>query len=175
MAEQRTQLDHNGQPLPHLKVFGANGQPDASDPTLPNAPFRIDAAPMGKRFDEIVPSPIHAFWHNQKQINGGRNNLFYNAGVDSPNFQPHHQPFNYHARFAPGTADRATHLRDGEALWRDAAVGALPAVTFYKPVGRNNQHPSYTGLKSGDAHLASVLEQLRASPQWPDMLVGADQ
>src|SRR6266849_3897065 len=28
-------------------------------------------------------------------------------------FQPHHQPFNYFAHFAPGTADRDKHLRDG--------------------------------------------------------------
>ncbi len=30
-----------------------------------------------------------------------------------PNFQYHHQPLNYYASFAPGTAARAEHLRDG--------------------------------------------------------------
>ena len=30
------------------------------------------------------------------------------------NFQPHHQPFNYFLRFAPGTKDRALHLKDDE-------------------------------------------------------------
>ena len=29
-----------------------------------------------------------------------------------PNFQPHHQPFNYFRQFAPGTAAREQHLRD---------------------------------------------------------------
>ena len=36
------------------------------------------------------------------------------ARPGSINFQPHHQPFNYFARFAPGTADRAAHLKDGD-------------------------------------------------------------
>jgi hypothetical protein len=30
-------------------------------------------------------------------------------------------------------------------------------MVFYKPVGRFNQHPSYTDLLSGDAHIADVL------------------
>jgi glycine cleavage system regulatory protein len=53
---------------------------------------------------------------------------------------------------------------------RDIA-GTLPAVTLYKPSGRYTQHPSYTDLESGDIHMAELLEKLRASPQWNDMLV----
>jgi len=86
-------------------------------------------------------------------------------------FQPHHQPFNYYQRFAPGSADRREHIRDGAQLLSDAAAGTLPAVSFYKPAGRYTQHPSYTDVASGDAHMAGVLDALRASPQWPTMLV----
>jgi phospholipase C len=354
-VEQKTQLDHDGKPLRELVVFDHHGHPDARFPRMPNGPFRIDAAPVNRRHDELVPSPIHAFWHNQEQIHGGRNNMFaamsnvggwsmgyydgsslklwqwakaytladhffmgtfggsylnhqylicacipkhesapasmrvaldadgkltkqadsgsaamaavkvishgggqvtpdgwsvnttqppyqpsgiapapggsldladpkgtssrgeplppqtsrtvadtlsakgvswawysggwnaaladgrrpssekrsviYTGGPASPNFQPHHQPFNYHARFAPGTTDRAQHLKDGDALLKDAAAGQLPAVSFYKPAGRWTQHPSYTDVKSGDEHMASVLEALRRSPQWKDMLI----
>jgi phospholipase C len=35
--------------------------------------------------------------------------------VPVPNFQYHHQPFNYFADMAPGTAARAEHLKDGRA------------------------------------------------------------
>ena len=86
-------------------------------------------------------------------------------------FQAHHQPFNYFARFAPGTRDRAAHLKDGEDLMRDIANGTLPRVAFYKPVGRLNQHPSYTNLAEGDEHIHDLLTRLRASPQWKSMLV----
>jgi acid phosphatase len=33
------------------------------------------------------------------------------------------------------------------------------------------QHPSYTDLISGDAHVDDLLERLRNSPQWDKMLV----
>ncbi|WP_372525845.1 acid phosphatase [Piscinibacter sp.] len=354
-AEQTTQLDHDGTPLKELIVFGPDGQPDPRFPRMPNQPFRIDAPPVSRSIDQIVPSPIHAFFHNREQINGGRNNMFaamsqvggwtmghydgsqfklwqwareytladhffmgayggsylnhqylvcacaprfdnapeamrvrldadgrlakkpgspsanvgavqlfsagggqvapdgmsvnttqppyqpsgvspadggpldladpmgrpgmgqplppqrartigdtlsakgvswawyaggwnlalsdgrqpastkrtiiYAGGEASPMFQPHHQPFNYHARFAPGTPDRAQHLKDGDDFLRDVAAGTLPAVAFFKPAGRYTQHPSYTDVKSGDEYMADLLAKLRASPQWQDMLI----
>jgi acid phosphatase len=97
--------------------------------------------------------------------------VIYTAKDGALNFQPHHQPFNYFARFAPGTADRQQHLKDGEDLLADIDAGKLPAVTFYKPTGKLNQHPSYTDLLSGDAHLDDILQRLKKSPQWSRMLV----
>ena len=97
--------------------------------------------------------------------------IIYNRSAGSPNFQPHHQPFNYFARFAPGTADRTEHLRDGDEFVAAIDAGTLPQVAFYKPPGRLTQHPSYTDLMSGDAHIAELLERLRRSPQWKSMAV----
>ena len=105
------------------------------------------------------------------QAPGVARHVIYHRDAKSPNFQAHHQPFNYFSRFAPGTADRATHLRDGADFMAAIDAGKLPPVAFYKPAGRDNQHPSYTDIMSGDAHIAGVLEKLRASPQWKDMLV----
>jgi acid phosphatase len=97
--------------------------------------------------------------------------VIYTRGPNAVNFQPHHQPFNYYARFAPGTPDRARHLKDGDDFTRAIEAGTLPPVSFYKPVGVNTQHPGYTDIMTGDAHIAGVLDKLRASPQWKDMLV----
>ncbi len=92
-----------------------------------------------------------------------------------PNFQFHHQPFNYFAKFAPGTAARAEHLKDG-GLNGDKFIeaidsGTLPQVSFYKPQGNLNQHPGYTEVISGDEHIASIIGHLERSPQWDGMLV----
>ena len=95
-----------------------------------------------------------------------RRAVIYNRDGGSPNFQAHHQPFNYFARFAPGTPDRALHLRDEDDLVAAIDAGTLPQVAFYKPPGRFTQHPSYTDLISGDEHIAGLLERLRRSPQW---------
>src|SRR3954469_8854646 len=73
--EQKTQLDHDGQPLRQLTVF-TNGKPDDRFPPMPNRPFAIEEAPISMSADKVLPSPIHAFYHNKEQINGGRNNMF---------------------------------------------------------------------------------------------------
>lgn len=354
--EQTVQRDHDGSELPYLRVWNAKGEPDPNYPQLPNAPFRIDAPPVAKSAGDVLLSPIHAYYHNIEQINGGKNDMFaamstvggytmgyfdgssmklwqwardytladnffmgvfggsylnhqylvcacapmfedapefmravlddkgklkkmpdspsakdgavktYSGGLGgqvtpdgytvnttqppyqpsglppeeggplefadpkgnhriglplppstmktigdtlsaksitwawyaggyndalkdgtrpasekrwsiytradkAPNFQPHHQPFNYYARFAPSTADRREHMQDGEDFLKAIASGTLPQVSFYKPVGLYNQHPSYTDLMSGDAHIADILERLKTSPQWSNMVV----
>src|SRR6058998_1039605 len=76
--EQKTQLDHDGTALPHLPpVFTPQGKPDDRfPPQLPNGPFRIDAPPINRHWDELLPSPVHAYYQNREQINGGRNNRY---------------------------------------------------------------------------------------------------
>jgi acid phosphatase len=95
--------------------------------------------------------------------------------VPVPNFQTHHQPFNYFADLAPGTAARKQHLRDGglagAAFIHDIDAGSLPAVTFYKPQGNLNEHAGYADVQSGDAHIATVIQHLQAGPQWKNMVV----
>jgi phospholipase C len=100
-----------------------------------------------------------------------KRNVIYNRDAASPIFQPHHQSFNYYARFAPGTADRARHLKDEKELLQAIDKGSLPQVTFFKPAGRYTEHPSYTDVISGDEHIAALLERLRKSPQWSKMAV----
>lgn len=91
----------------------------------------------------------------------------------SGSFQAHHQPFNYYAALDPKThaAERAAHLKDYTDLVADAAAGKLAPVTFYKPIGTNNEHPGYASLAEGDAHIADLVARLQASPQWVHMLV----
>jgi phospholipase C len=348
-AAQKTQVDHDGTPLPHLPPVYTGGKPDAHYPRdLPNGPFRIDAPPVSRTFGDIVPSPIHAYYHNMEQIDGGKNDRFvamstvgawvmgyydgssmrmwqwaqrytladhffmgafggsflnhqwlvcactpvfrdapesirarvdpsghlvrkpsspasvmqgpvqvfdghvtpdgyvvntsqpayqpsgvppaaggdpaladtakhpvppqdartigdtlsakgitwawyaggwnealkdgmqppaakrqviYNRQAGSPIFQAHHQPFNYFRRFAPGTRDRAEHLKDYDEMVRAIDAGTLPQVTFYKPAGRLTQHPSYTNIQAGDLHVDELLQRLEKSPQWKNMLV----
>ncbi|MFA9216706.1 MAG: acid phosphatase [Sphingomonadaceae bacterium] len=101
------------------------------------------------------------------------------AGGEKPNFQYHHQPFNYFKQFAPGSAARAAHLRDGglgdspisNKFLADVVAGKLPAVSFYKPQGNLNLHAGYSDIESGDQHITNVIEHLKKSPQWKDMVV----
>lgn len=124
--------------------------------------------------DTLTAKGVHWAWYagawNQALAD---RNAIYNA--TAPNFQPHHQPFNYFTRFDPttasGAAERTEHLKDYADLSKDIDNGSLPSVVFYKPQGNLNQHPGYTDVQSGDAHLADVIEKLQASPQWRHMLI----
>jgi acid phosphatase len=91
----------------------------------------------------------------------------------NPDFQAHHQPFNYYERFDPVAhpEHRAAHLKDYDDLLADIAAGHLPPVAFYKPQGNLNQHAGYASVADGDAHIAQLVAKLRASPQWPHMII----
>ncbi|NYE62798.1 acid phosphatase [Duganella sp. 1224] len=96
------------------------------------------------------------------------------AFANPPNFQFHHQPFNYFANMDPvkNPTYRAAHLKDYDTQFvNDVANGTLPPVAFYKPQGNLNQHAGYASVADGDAHIASVIAQLKKSPQWKNMLV----
>jgi len=151
------------------------GDPALADPRNPGVLPPQDDATIGDRLSAKGIS--WAWWsgawaaalaHDGQQGDGA-----------VPNFQEHHQPFNYYRNYAPGTAARAEHLRDA-GLGDDAKTnhflaaieaGKLPAVSFYKPQGNLNMHAGYADVASGDAHVAHVIERLEKSPQWSDMVV----
>ncbi len=154
----------------------AGGNADLADPAQYPSPPQT-AKTIG---DTLSARGVSWAWYaggwNAALTDGRRDpkekrNVIYNTTEGSPIFQPHHQPLNYYARFAPSSADRARHLKDGDDFFKAIDAGALPQVAFYKPVGLFNQHPSYTDLESGDRHIDELLQRLKKSPQWPKMAV----
>jgi phospholipase C len=92
--------------------------------------------------------------------------IIYNNEPGAPYFVAHHQPFNYFASFAPGTAERERHLKDYTDLVAGIDRGELPQVAFYKPQGTFNEHPGNTDVMSGDIHISELVAKIRASPLW---------
>ncbi|WP_133648215.1 acid phosphatase [Paraburkholderia flava] len=105
----------------------------------------------------------------------GTSGVIYGANLTAPNFQPHHQPFNFFANLAPGSTNRSQHLLDGglagSEFIKAIDAGTLPAVSFYKPQGNLNEHAGYTDVTSGDQHIVDVITHLQNSPQWKNMVV----
>jgi acid phosphatase len=86
-------------------------------------------------------------------------------------FQFHHQPFNYYANFAPGQPGRS-HLKDERDFLADLRNGRLPAVSFVKPVGQENEHPGYTNVTAGDEHLVDLIKAIKADKRdWPSTAI----
>jgi acid phosphatase len=146
----------------------AGGDPALADP---ENQYRLPPQTLKTIGDTLSEKGVSWAWYA-----GGWNqaladrSFIYNA--KEANFQPHHQPFNYFARFAPGSAGRAKHLRDGEEFFADIDNGTLPQVAFYKPIGKLNEHPGYTDVMSGDAHIAEVIARIRNNPKlWTDVAI----
>lgn len=89
-----------------------------------------------------------------------------------PNFQWHHQPLAYYDNFAPWLPNgqvnplSAAHLQDENNFFQDLAAGNLPAVTFIKQVGENNEHPGYADLLQGQQATADIVHAIQNSPDW---------
>lgn len=93
------------------------------------------------------------------------------AAPGAPDFKTHHQPFNYFSKYAPGTAERARHLKDYSELLAQIQTNALPAVAFYKPQGNHNEHPGYADVLAGDIHIADLVRTIQASSAWKSTLI----
>jgi acid phosphatase len=137
----------------------------------PNAPTTLPPQHETTIGDLLSAKGVSWAWYAgawKDALDGGR-------GSPVPNFQFHHQPFNYFANYAPGTPARAEHLKDGgmggSEFIKAIDEGALAQVTFYKPQGNLNEHSGYADVLSGDQHIADVAAHLEKSKQWPHMLV----
>jgi acid phosphatase len=92
-------------------------------------------------------------------------------GHPDPLFQYHHQPFAYFANYADGTPGRADHLKDEYDFYSDVLAGTLPAVSFVKPLGPDNEHPGYAALTYGQLHVADLVRTIQTSQYWDDTAI----
>jgi acid phosphatase len=90
-------------------------------------------------------------------------------------FQFHHQPFNYFANYAPGTAARSQHLRDEQEFIAKAQDSRrsckLDQVSFIKPIGAENEHPGYASAHAGSMHLVDLVQDIQGSKCAKDTMV----
>ncbi|MBV8172457.1 MAG: alkaline phosphatase family protein [Candidatus Eremiobacteraeota bacterium] len=100
---------------------------------------------------------------------GGWNDAL--AGHPDKLFQFHHQPFAYFANYADGTSGKKEHLKDESEFFAAIASKQLPAVSFIKPLGPDNEHPGYANLQRGQQHVADIVKAIRTSPYWNDSVI----
>ncbi|MDQ6695423.1 MAG: hypothetical protein M3014_13570, partial [Chloroflexota bacterium] len=100
---------------------------------------------------------------------GGWNDAL--AGKPDPLFQYHHQPFAFFATYADGTTAKSTHLKDEQDFISSLTSGNLPAVSYIKPLGPDNEHPGYASLLRGQQHVADLVQAVQSSPYWADTAI----
>ncbi|MGD1066780.1 MAG: alkaline phosphatase family protein, partial [Vulcanimicrobiaceae bacterium] len=63
------------------------------------------------------------------------------------------------------------HIQDDTKFYTDLSGGTLPQVTFIKPVGIDNDHPSYSALAEGEANTQKYIAAICASQYWNNTVV----
>ena len=100
---------------------------------------------------------------------GGWNNAI--AGKADDSFQYHHHPFIYFKAFDDGSNARKNHLKDEQDFLDALKNDTLPAVSFYKPLGKYNMHPGYADVTSGDDRAIMILQAIEHSKAWKNSVV----
>src|SRR4029077_11175481 len=164
-ASMRAELGPNGQLIKDGAVtpdgylvntaYPADGPHPATTPAAKLVP-PLTSATIG---DRLSAKGISWAWYA-----GGWDNAL--AGHPDPLFQYNHQPFAYYANYANGTPGQAAHLKDEPDLASAIATNTLPAVSFYKPIGTDNEHPGYANLLDGERHTAAIINAIMAGKEW---------
>jgi phospholipase C len=81
---------------------------------------------------------------------------------DIINYQYHHNPFLYFAKYAPGTQGR-DHIKDEKIFFSELREGKLPHVVFFKPAASDNQHPGYASVRAADNKLRQIVEAVQTN------------
>ena len=47
----------------------------------------------------------------------------------------------------------------------------MPPVAFVKPIGKNNEHPGYADVVTGQQHVADLVKAVKNSKIWKDCII----
>ncbi|MGN6641264.1 MAG: alkaline phosphatase family protein [Mucilaginibacter sp.] len=114
--------------------------------------------------DRLSDKNVSWAWYS-----GGWNNAL--AGNPDPTFQFHHQPFAYFANYADGKQAKTDHLKDETEFISAAKAGTLPAVSFVKPLGIDNEHPGYSDVANGENHAVELINDVLNGPNGKDAVI----
>lgn len=112
--------------------------------------------------DRLSEKNISWAWYSEgwdDAVAGRKNNFAYN-----------HEPFLYFDNYKPGTEGRK-HMKDQNDFIKAAKEGTLPAVSFVKPGGGNDEHPGGSAVYSSEQLAVNLINDVLNGPNGKDALV----
>jgi phospholipase C len=141
----------------------------SSQPLTPFPSVKLPLLTNATIGDRLTQAGVSWNWYS-----GGWNDAVAVPSKADPLFQYHHQPFNYYANYAlvNGVAGPGrVHLKDEADFIAAAQNGTLPAVSYVKPIGADNEHPGYANVLRGEQHLEALINDVRNGPNWSDTAI----
>jgi phospholipase C len=112
----------------------------------------------GDQWDNYVPDPY--------QLNYGA------IGAKSDEYCNICNPFQYDTSIMANAGLRKAHIQDTKNLYADIANGTLPAISFVKPSGLVDGHPSSSKLDLFEGFAKKIVDAVQANPRlWKDTAI----
>ena len=112
----------------------------------------------GDQWNNYVPDPY--------QLNYGA------VGAKTDEYCNICNPFQYDTSIMANASIRTAHIQDTENLYSDIANGTLPAVSFVKPSGLVDGHPSSSKLNLFEGFSKKIVAAVMANPAlWQDTAI----
>jgi phospholipase C len=105
----------------------------------------------GDQWNNYVPDPY--------QLNYGA------QGANSDEYCNICNPFQYDTSIMANASVRTAHVQDLANLYSDISAGTLPAVSFTKPSGLVDGHPSSSKLDLFESYVEKILSAVQANPE----------
>lgn len=157
-------LIKDGNVTPDGYVVNTSFTVNTPHPSNANVAQLIPNQTMPTIGDRLTDKGVSWAWYS-----GGWNNAL--AGNPDATFQFHHQPFAYFAKYADGTQAKKDHLKDETEFIAAAKAGTLPAVSFVKPLGIDNEHPGYSDVGHGENHTVELVNDILNGPNGKDAVI----
>jgi phospholipase C len=148
--------------------FG-NGNNAYLDQNPSNTPFTIPPSSTPSIGDDLNDAKVSWKYYGDQWNNYVTDPYGLNYGVKGPNSDEYCNicnPFQYDTSIMANPAQLAAHIQDTVNLYADIANGTLPAVSFVKPSGYVDGHPSSSKLDLFEGFVKKIVDQVESSPTY---------
>jgi phospholipase C len=148
--------------------FG-NGNNAYTDQNPSNTPFTVPPSSTPSIGDDLNGAKVSWKYYGDSWNNYVNDPYGLNYGVKGPTGQEYCNicnPFQYDTTIMANPAQVAAHIQDTVNLYADITNGTLPAVSFVKPSGYVDGHPSSSKLDLFEGFVKKIVDQVEASPTY---------
>jgi phospholipase C len=148
--------------------FG-DGNNAFTDQNPSNTPFTIPPSSTPSIGDDLNDAKVSWKYYGDQWNNYLNDPYQLNFGTNGANADEYCNicnPFQYDTSIMSSPAQVAAHIQDTVNLYTDITNGTLPAVSFVKPSGYVDGHPSSSKLDLFEGFVKKIVDQVEASPTY---------
>jgi phospholipase C len=153
--------------------FG-NGNNAFADQSPSNTPFTIPPSSTPSIGDDLNNAKVSWKYYGDQWNNYVNDPYQLNYETKGPNADEYCNicnPFQYDTSIMSNPAQVAAHIQDTVNLYADIKGGTLPAVSFVKPSGYVDGHPSSSKLDLFEGFVRKIVDHVKASPYTKDTVI----